>query len=54
MKQFALDTVRAFISETYVFDQLKSKKENFSLEAIELVYSGNQDLEEVRLYPYRW
>lgn len=46
VKQFALDTVRAFISETYVFDQLKSKKENFSLEAIELVYSGNQDLED--------
>ncbi|WP_150463833.1 leucyl aminopeptidase [Francisella sp. XLW-1] len=45
-KQFTLDTIRALISETYVFDQLKSKKENFSLEQIELVYSGNQDLEE--------
>ncbi|WP_395167738.1 leucyl aminopeptidase [Francisella salimarina] len=45
-KRFTLDTIRALISETYVFDQLKSKKENFSLEQIELVYSGNQDLEE--------
>lgn len=46
VKQFALDTVRALISETYVFDQLKSKKENYSLEHIELVYSGDKDIEE--------
>ncbi|QIW10476.1 leucyl aminopeptidase [Francisella sp. LA112445] len=45
-KQFTLDTVRALISETYVFDQLKSKKQNYSLEAIELVYSGDQDIDE--------
>ncbi|ASG67858.1 putative cytosol aminopeptidase [Francisella halioticida] len=46
VKQFTLDTIRAFISETYVFDQLKSKKENYSLEHVELVYSGEQDIDE--------
>ncbi|MED7787956.1 leucyl aminopeptidase [Francisella sp. 19X1-34] len=45
-KQFTLDTIRALISETYVFDQLKSKKQNYSLEQIELVYSGDQDIDE--------
>ncbi|AVC44575.1 leucyl aminopeptidase [Francisella tularensis subsp. novicida] len=45
-KQFTLDTVRALISETYVFDQLKTEKENYSLEQIELVYSGDQDIED--------
>lgn len=43
-KQFALDTVRALISETYVFDELKSKKENYSLNQLEIVYSGEQDI----------
>lgn len=46
VKQFVMDTVRAFISETYVFDQLKSKKDDYTLEQIELVYAGEQDLEE--------
>jgi leucyl aminopeptidase len=46
VKQFTLDTVRALFSEAYVFDQLKSKKENYNLEQIEIVYSGEQDIEE--------
>ncbi|MDE4942906.1 leucyl aminopeptidase, partial [Francisella tularensis subsp. holarctica] len=46
VKQFNLDTVRALISENYVFDHLKTEKENYSLEQIELFYSGDQDIEE--------
>ncbi|AIT10120.1 cytochrome C oxidase subunit II [Candidatus Francisella endociliophora] len=46
IQQYTLETVRALISETYVFDQLKSKKQTYSLDKIEIVYSGNHDIEE--------
>ena len=45
-ESFALETVRALESESYVFDQLKTVKEEFSLDFIELVYSGEANLEE--------
>ena len=43
---FARETVRALISETYVFDELKTTKENYSLESLELVYSGEQNIDQ--------
>ncbi|AJC49248.1 leucyl aminopeptidase [Allofrancisella guangzhouensis] len=46
IKQFASETVRALISESYVFDELKTVKESYSLNQVELVYSGNQDLDQ--------
>ncbi|QIV96290.1 leucyl aminopeptidase [Allofrancisella inopinata] len=46
IKQFASETIRALVSESYVFDELKTVKENYSLNHIELVYSGNQDLKQ--------
>ena len=43
---FARETVRALISEAYVFDELKTTKENYSLDSIELVYSGEHDIDQ--------
>jgi leucyl aminopeptidase len=43
---FARETVRALISETYVFDELKTTKENYSLDSLEIVYSGEQDIDQ--------
>ena len=43
---FARETIRALISETYVFDELKTTKEDYSLDSIELVYSGEQDVRQ--------
>lgn len=46
IQQYVMETVRALISETYVFDQLKSKKETYSLDKIEIVYTGEQNIED--------
>lgn len=43
---FARETVRALISEAYVFDELKTTKENYCLSSIELAYAGEQDIEQ--------
>jgi leucyl aminopeptidase len=43
---FARETVRALISEAYVFDELKTTKENYSLDSLEIVYSGEQDIDQ--------
>ncbi|AXA33587.1 MULTISPECIES: leucyl aminopeptidase [Francisella] len=43
---FARETVRALISESYIFDELKTTKEDYELENIELVYGGQQDIEQ--------
>lgn len=43
---FARETVRALVSEAYIFDELKTTKENYELVNIELVYSGEQDIEQ--------
>lgn len=46
IQQYVMETVRSLISETYVFDQLKSKKETYSLDNIEIVYTGEQNIED--------
>ncbi|GAB4222103.1 MAG: leucyl aminopeptidase [Francisella sp.] len=46
INQFTLNTVRALVSETYIFEELKTEKENYSLDKIELVYSGDKNIEE--------
>ncbi|APC97455.1 leucyl aminopeptidase [Francisella frigiditurris] len=46
VKQLASEVVRNFVSESYGFDALKSEKDTYSLESIEVVYEGSEDLEE--------
>ena len=46
---FARETVRALISEAYVFDELKTTKEDYSLDSLELVYTGEQDIDKAAI-----